>query len=130
MDVVTRRRNALHTLAALAGAIALLLSALPAEAGPPVDEIDFTGETCATGFPTAQVTATGKGKWGVMIVEVSTDGGQTYEVFSESLNPLRAEHGVSTTVAWAGDVIFRATDARNNGDAIGGYVLSQPISCP
>lgn len=127
MNVVTRRKATQPRLVALFAVVTMLLMTLPAHALAPVDSIEFTGETCSSGIAMAQVTATGKGRWGLTIVEVSTNGGSSFE---SVVNPHRGEHGTSFAVAWPGSAIFRAIDAKNNGATIGEYVYSDPIVCP
>ena len=82
------------------------------------------------GFPMATITATGNGKWAVMVVEVSSDGGQTFETLGEMYNPWKIEHGDPRVVGWSGDAVFRAADAKNNGSVVGDWIVSAAIDCP
>ncbi|HET9261283.1 MAG TPA: hypothetical protein VFP42_14270, partial [Acidimicrobiia bacterium] len=73
---------------------------------------------------------TGNGKWAVIAVQFSTDGGQNFASLGEIYNPWKIEHGVPQVVALSGDVVFRAADAKNNGSVVGEWMESAAIDCP
>jgi hypothetical protein len=117
-------------LIALSVLFAVMTLGLEARGAPPVDEITWSEEGCAAGFPQATITANGNGKWAVIVVEVSSDGGETFDSLGEMYNPWKIEHGDPRTVAWAGDVVFRASDAKGNGSLVGEWIESAAIDCP
>jgi hypothetical protein len=116
-------------LFALSVLFAVMTLGLEARGAPPVDELTWSGEACAEGLPQAFMTATGNGKWAVMVVEVSIDGGD-FVSLGEQYSPWKIEHGVPTVVAWSGDVVFRAADAKSNGSVVGDWIVSAAIDCP
>ena len=107
----------------------IFLIAESAAAAPPVDEVTWSNENCAGGLASATVTASGKGKWAILEVEVSSDGGATYGSLGSQYEIWRIEHDAPQAIGWSGDVVFRARDVKNNGSPIGPWTESQPIDC-
>lgn len=129
-QAIQRRRTSYALVSLLVAVASLFVVADHAQAAPPVDELTWSGESCSGGLPMASITATGTGKWAVIVVEVSTDGGQSFASLGELYNPWKIEHGVPGMVGWSGDVVFRAADAKNNGSVVGDWIMSAAIDCP
>jgi hypothetical protein len=130
MPQTMHRQRWSTTLVAPTVAFGLLIAtAGEARGAPPVDELVWSGENCDSAFPMATLTASGNGRWAVVTIQASTDGGQTFQSLPGS-EPRRFEHDIPMTFGWVGDTVFRASDSRNNGSLMGDWVVSEPVDCP
>lgn len=130
MPQVSDRRKWLHILLTLAVAMGVVFGFTSrADADPPIDQLTWSGEQCADGLAIATLTASGNGRWATVVVEMRVNGGDWISLGGQ-YNPWRIEHEMPMTVSFSGDLVFRASDAKNNGSLMGEWQYSASISCP